>query len=78
MKKEKMEVTDNEIEDMAKKDAEKTGLPVEKLITYYKSSQQSDKILDKKLFDFLKEKNNIEKVNPDKFSNRQKEMKNEK
>ena len=78
MKKEKIEVTESEIEEMAKKDAEKTGLPVEKLLNYYKSSQQSDKTLDKKLFDFLKEKNNIERVNPDKFSNRQKEAKNEK
>ena len=73
MKKEKIEVNDTEFEEMAKRDAEKTGLPVEKLLNYYKTSQQSDKVLDKKLFDFLKEKNKIERVNPEKFSNRQKE-----
>ena len=78
MKKEKIEVTESELEEMAKKDAEKTGLSVEKLLNYYKTSKQNDKTLDKKLFDFLKEKNNIERVNPDKFSNRQKEVKNEK
>jgi trigger factor len=78
MKKEKIEVTESELEEMAKKDAEKTGLSVEKLLNFYKTSKQNDKTLDKKLFDFLKEKNNIERVNPDKFSNRQKEVKNEK
>ncbi|MBT8383685.1 MAG: trigger factor [Ignavibacteria bacterium] len=78
MKKEKIEVPESELEEMAKKDAEKTGLPVEKLVNYYKTSQQNDKLLDKKLFDFLIEKNKIEKVNPDKFSKRQKEITNEK
>ncbi len=78
IKKEKIEITDIELEEMAKRDSEKTGLPVEKLLNYYKTSQQSDKSLDKKLFDFLKEKNKIERVNPDKFSKRQKEVKDEK
>jgi trigger factor len=78
MKKEKIEVTDSELEEKAKKDAEKTGLPVEKLLNYYKTSQQSDKTLDNKIFDFLKDNNKIERVNPDKFSNRKKEAKNEK
>jgi trigger factor len=78
LKLEKIEVSDSELEEMAKKDAEKTGLPVEKLLNYYKSSQQSDKTLDQKLFDFLKEKNQITKVDPEKFSNRQKEVKDEK
>ncbi len=78
MKLEKIEITDAELEEQAKIDAEKTGLPVEKLFNYYKSSNQNEKNLDKKLFDFLKENNNIVKVNPDKFLNKKKEMKNEK
>jgi len=65
---EKFEVSERELEEMASKDAEKTGLPVEKLLNYYKSSNQNEKLLDKKLFDFLKEKNNIIKVNPDQLS----------
>jgi len=78
MKLEKIEITDAELEEQAKRDAEKTGLPVEKLFNYYKSSNQNEKNLDKKLFDFLKENNNIVKVNPDKFSNKKKDVKNEK
>lgn len=63
-KKENLSVTDDELNDLAKKDSEKTGLPVEKLINYYKSSNQIERMLDKKLFDLLKEKNEIKKVNP--------------
>jgi len=74
-KKENLEVTDKELEDLAAKDAEKTGLPVDKLINYYKSSNQDERMLDKKLFDFLKENNEIKKVNPEKFSQKQKEEK---
>ena len=78
LKKEKLEVTDNELEELARKDAEKTGLPVEKLVSYYKTSQQSERFLDKKLFDFLKEKNDISKVDPKKLAQTEKEEKNEK
>ncbi len=74
-KKEKIEVTDKELEELAAADAEKTGLPVDKLINYYKSSNQVERMLDKKLFDFLKEKNEIKKVNPEKLSQKQKEDK---
>jgi len=63
-KKEKLEITDKDLEELAAKDAEKTGLPVDKLINYYKSSNQVERMLDVKLFDFLKEKNEIKKVNP--------------
>ena len=74
-KKENLEVTDKELEELAATDAEKTGLPVDKLINYYRSSNQAERMLDKKLFDFLKEKNKINKVNPEKFSQKQKEEK---
>jgi len=70
-KKENIEVTDKELEEIAAKDAEKTGLPVDKLINYYKSSNQVEKMLDKKLFDFLKANNEIRKVNPDKLSKKE-------
>jgi len=74
-KKENLEVTDKELEEFAAKDAEKTGLPVDKLINYYKSSNQVERMRDIKLFDFLKEKNEIKKVNPEKLSQKQKEEK---
>jgi trigger factor len=77
-KKENLEVTEKELEELAAKDAEKTGLPVDKLINYYRSSNQVERMLDKKLFDFLKEKNDIKKVNPvptESGSHKQKEEK---
>ncbi len=71
LKKENISVTDDEIKELAEKDAEKAGIPAEKLLNYYKNSGQNDKILDRKLFDFLKEKNNIVKVDPEKFNKRE-------
>ncbi len=75
LKKENISITDDEIKELAEKDAEKTGIPVEKLLTYYKSSGQNDKILDQKLFKFLKEKNNIVKLDPEKFNKSEKKEK---
>ncbi len=75
LKKENLEVTDKDLEELASKDAEKTGLPVDKLINYYKSSNQMERMLDQKLFDFLKEKNEIKKVDQEKFLQKQKEEK---
>jgi len=68
LKKENISVTDDEIKELAEKDAEKTGIPAEKLLTYYKNSGQNEKILDQKLFEFLKGKNNIIKLDPEKFN----------
>jgi trigger factor len=64
-KKEKISVTDDELNKLAEEEAEKTGISKDKLLGFYKSSGQNDKLLDKKLFDFLKEKNNIKKVDPE-------------
>lgn len=68
VKQENITVSDEELNELATKDAEKTGISAEKLINYYKNSGQSEKLLDKKLFDFLKEKNDIVKVDPEKLS----------
>jgi len=68
IKKENISITDEELEDEAKKEAEKTGLPIDKLVNYYKSSNQLDAMLEKKLFDFLVVKNIIKKVNPENFN----------
>lgn len=67
-KKENLEFSEDELNDLATKDAEKTGIAIDKLINYYKSSNVADKLVDKKLFDFLKEKNNIVKVAPENLS----------
>ena len=68
LKKESISVSDKELKEIAEKEAEKSGISFEKLLNYFKNSGQGDKLLDKKLFDFLKEKNNITKVDPEKFN----------
>ncbi len=67
-KKENIFVTDDELKELAEKDKKKTGIPAEKLLNYYKKSGLNDKLLDQKLFEFLKEKNNIVMVDPEKFN----------
>ena len=57
VQKENLSVNDDDLKELAKKDAEKTGLPEDKLINYYKTSNTGEKLLDNKLFDFLKEQN---------------------
>ncbi len=74
-KKEDIKITDDEINELAAKDAEKTGIAVEKLVNYYKSSNHGEKIIDEKLFDFLKEKNTINKFDPDKLKQKEAENK---
>ncbi len=67
IKKENLSASEEDLKVLAEKDAEKTGISVDKLLNYYKNSNYSAKILDDKLFDFLKEKNNIKKVAPEKL-----------
>lgn len=71
LKKENITITDDELKELAKKEAEKTGISSEKLLNYYKNSSQNEKLLDQKLFDFLKEKNNIVKLDPEKLIKRE-------
>lgn len=75
IKKENITVSDQELEEEAKKESEKTGLPVEKLVNYYKSSNQLDALLEKKLFNFLVVNNKVKRVEPENFN--KKEEKNE-
>lgn len=77
-KKENISVSDDDLKEQAKKDSEKIGLPEDKLINYYKASNYGEKLVDQKLFEFLKEKNKIKKVDPDKFSKKDAEEINEK
>ena len=70
-KNENIVVNDKEIKELAEKEAEKIGIPVDKLVNYYKTSNQTERILDQKLFDFLKSNNTINKVHPDKLKVKQ-------
>ena len=75
LKKENLKVTDDELEELAKADSEKTSLPVEKLMNFYKTSNQTERMLDNKLFNFLKMNNEIKRVNPDQLTPKNKEEK---
>ncbi len=77
-KQENITIADEDFQELAKKDAEKTGLPEDKLISYYKSSNVSENILDTKLFKFLKEQTKVKKVNPDSLINKETEETNDK
>lgn len=73
IKNEKIEVSDQDLMELAQKESEKTGLPVEKLINYFKSSGHLERSLDEKLFQYLKSNNNISKVDPAKFNKKDEE-----
>ena len=70
-KNENISITDEEIKLLAEKESEKIGIPVDKMINYYKTSNHSERIIDQKLFDFLKSNNTINKVHPDKLKAKQ-------
>ena len=63
-KAENISVTEEELKEYAQKEAEQTGLPLDKIMNYYKASNQVERILDEKLFDFLKANNKIKRVDP--------------
>jgi len=71
LKLENITITDDDLKELAEKDSQKTGIPVEKLLNYYKTSNQSEKTLDQKLFEFLKSNNTINKVLPSKLKEKQ-------
>lgn len=68
---ENITINDDDLKALAETDSQKTGIPVDKLLNYYKSSNQSEKLLDQKLFEFLKSNNKINKVHPDKLKVKQ-------
>ena len=63
--KEKIEVTDSDLEELAKEEAIKVGIPADKLIKYYKDSNRKDSMIEEKVFKFLKENNKVLEVDPD-------------
>lgn len=70
-KAEKIEVNEDDIKALAEKEAEKIGLPVDKIINYYKTSNQTERLVDEKLYEFLKSNNTLTKVHPDKLKVKQ-------
>ncbi len=70
-KNENITMTEEDLTVLAEKEALKTGLPIEKIINYYKTSNQSERVVEQKLFEFLKSNNKINKVHPDKLKPKQ-------
>lgn len=61
--KENIKVEDSELEELAKKESETTGISVAKLVKYYKDINRSDILLEEKVIKFLKENAKIKEVN---------------
>jgi trigger factor len=70
--KENIKVEDAEFEELAKAEAEKTGISVAKLVKYYKDSNRSETLLEEKVVKFLKDNAVIKEVDADE---KNKEMK---
>ncbi|MDX1701291.1 MAG: trigger factor [Melioribacteraceae bacterium] len=73
--KENIEVTDFDLEELAKVEAEKVGIPAEKLVNYYKDSNRKESMIEEKVFKFLKENNKIKEVDPDEKAKEEREKK---
>ncbi len=74
VEKEGIEIPDDELRTLAGKESEKNGIAVDKLLDYYKSSDIEEKLIEEKLFKFLKEKNIIKEVDPDEILNKEPEV----
>jgi trigger factor len=73
LKKENITISEEDFKELVKQDAVKTGLPEDKLMNYYKSSRYNEKLLDKKLFEFLKKNNKITTIDPEKLNKKETE-----
>lgn len=76
--KENIKVEESDLEELAKKDAESTGIPVEKLVKYYKDSKRDTALLEDKVIDFLVENSKVVEVDAEQKSKEAKEDKDEK
>ena len=74
---EKIKVEDAELEELAKEEAEKTGISIAKLIKYYKDTNRTEMLLEEKIVKFLKENAIIKEVDAEEKSKEKKEKHNE-
>jgi len=61
-----LKVEENELEELAKAEAEKTGISVAKLVKYYNDTNRIEVLLEEKVINFLKSNNKIVEVDADK------------
>ncbi len=62
---ENITVDESALEEMAKQEAENTGISVEKLVKYYKDTNRTEVLLEEKVIEFLKFNNKIKEVDAD-------------
>ncbi len=70
---ENIEITDEDLENMAKKESEKIGIPAEKLVKFYKDSNKKESLIEEKVLEFLKENNKVIEFDPDEKAKEEKE-----
>ncbi|MCB9250477.1 MAG: trigger factor [Ignavibacteriales bacterium] len=63
--KENITVSDADLEELAKEEAEKIGIPLDKLVKYYKDSNRGESLVEEKVLKFLKENNTVKEIDPD-------------
>jgi len=68
-KQENLTVEETELETLAQKEAEDTGISVEKLMKYYQDSNRAEALLEEKVIDFLKKNNDIKEVSSTEYQN---------
>ena len=73
--KENIEVTEEDLEELAKIEADKVGIPADKLVKYYKDSNRKESMIEEKVFKFLRDNNKIKEVDPDEKAKEAKEKK---
>ena len=72
-KKENITIEDSELEELAKEEAEKTGISVDKLFKYYKDSNRTEALLEDKVVKFLKDNAKITEIDAEEKAKQGKE-----
>ena len=71
--KENLEVTDDDLKKLAETEAEKVGIPADKLVKYYKDSNRKESMIEEKVFEFLKQNTKIKEIDADEKAKEAKE-----
>jgi len=66
--KENIKVEDSDLEKLAKEESEKTNIPVDKLVNFYKSSGRDIQLIEDKVVEFLKENNKVKEIDAADFN----------
>ncbi len=74
---ENIKVEDSELEELAKIEAETTGISVAKLVKYYKDTNRIEMLLEDKVIKFLKDSAKIKEIDAEEKINEKKEKSNE-